>query len=59
MPEILSLGTVPAAKLLALRAVTGMVILADPLKDVAVPVAAPDNPMVLAVVNVAAEPVVF
>ena len=37
-------------------AVTGMVIFADPLKEVAVPVAAPDKANVRCVVNVAAEP---
>ena len=56
MPVSRASGIVPAFKLLAFNPVTGMVILADPLKLVAVPVAAPDKAIVLAVCSVVAVP---
>jgi hypothetical protein len=49
-----AVGTVPAVIVLAFNAVIGIVMLAEPLKLVAVPVAPPEVAMVLAVCRVVA-----
>ncbi len=56
VPDRRAAGRTPAVALLASSAVTGMVMLAAPLKDVAVPVAPPDMPMVRAVASFVAVP---